>query len=98
MATATRRRSSTLPAAARWTPAPWRPGPARGTWPGRGEISAVQHAMNLKLDNERAFFAEYQNEPLRPSELRADVLTVAMVYEKGQRPAAAGRCRWPARS
>ena len=36
----------------------------------RGEISAVQHAMNLKLDNERAFFAEYQNEPLKPSDLR----------------------------
>ena len=48
----------------------------------RGEISAVQHAMNLKLDNERAFFAEYQNEPLRPSELRKDVLTVAAVCEK----------------
>jgi hypothetical protein len=28
------------------------------------ELSAVQHAMNLKLQNEAAFFAEYQNEPL----------------------------------
>ena len=56
-------------------------------WPARylqsrGEISAIQHAMNLKLDNERAFFAEYQNEPLRPSELRAEVLTVQQVAEK----------------
>lgn len=28
------------------------------------EISALQHAMNLKLRDERAFAAEYQNEPL----------------------------------
>jgi len=36
-------------------------------WPERfnhDELSAVQHAMNLKLQNEGAFFAEYQNEPL----------------------------------
>jgi hypothetical protein len=56
-------------------------------WPARylasrGEISALQHAMNLKFDNERAFFAEYQNEPLKPSALHADVLTVRMVCEK----------------
>ena len=56
-------------------------------WPARylasrGEISAIQHAMNLKLDNERAFFAEYQNEPLKPSELRSELLTVQMVCDK----------------
>ncbi len=36
-------------------------------WPERfnhDERSAVQHAMNLKLQNEAAFYAEYQNEPL----------------------------------
>ena len=38
-------------------------------WPARfyrdkGEISAVQHAMNLKCRDEAAFFAEYQNEPV----------------------------------
>lgn len=60
---------------------------AVAAWPARylasrGEISAVQHAMNLKFDNERAFFAEYQNEPLKPSELRGDVLTAQMVCEK----------------
>ena len=36
-------------------------------WPERynhDELSAVQHAMNLKLQDERAFWAEYQNEPL----------------------------------
>ncbi len=36
-------------------------------WPERhneDEISALQHAMNLKLRDEAAFFAEYQNEPI----------------------------------
>jgi FkbM family methyltransferase len=36
-------------------------------WPERfnyDERSAIQHAMNLKLQDEAAFFAEYQNEPL----------------------------------
>lgn len=32
-----------------------------------GEISAIQHAMNLKFRDEAAFFAEYQNEPLPPT-------------------------------
>lgn len=36
-------------------------------WPVRynhDELSAIQHAMNLKFQDEHAFFAEYQNEPL----------------------------------
>jgi hypothetical protein len=36
-------------------------------WPERfnhDEASAIQHAMNLKLQDEVAFWAEYQNEPL----------------------------------
>jgi hypothetical protein len=36
-------------------------------WPERynhHELSAVQHTMNLKLQDERAFWAEYQNQPL----------------------------------
>ena len=37
------------------------------------EISALQHAMNLKLQDEAAFNAEYQNEPL-PEELSTDDL------------------------
>ena len=37
------------------------------------EISALQHAMNLKLQDETAFNAEYQNEPL-PEELSTDDL------------------------
>jgi hypothetical protein len=36
-------------------------------WPQRfndDEISAIQHAMNLRYRDESAFFAEYQNEPI----------------------------------
>ena len=36
-------------------------------WPQRfneDEVSAIQHAMNLRLRDEAAFFAEYQNEPI----------------------------------
>ena len=42
-------------------------------WPVRfnyDELSAIQHAMNLKLQDEAAFWAEYQNEPL--PEVQAD--------------------------
>lgn len=41
---------------------------ARVAWPARfncDELSAIQHAMNLRLHDEAAFFAEYQNEPLQ---------------------------------
>ncbi|QDU33039.1 Phage terminase large subunit (GpA) [Poriferisphaera corsica] len=40
-------------------------------WPQRfyeGELSAIQHAMNLKLRDDAAFFAEYQNEPIVETE------------------------------
>jgi phage terminase large subunit GpA-like protein len=40
-------------------------------WPQRynkDELSAIQHAMNLKLRDEAAFFAEYQNEPIQEKE------------------------------
>ncbi len=40
---------------------------SRVAWPERyneDEISALQHAINLKLRDEAAFFAEYQNEPI----------------------------------
>src|SRR4030067_1346470 len=40
---------------------------AAPAWPERfnpDEISAVQYAMNLRMLDERAFFAEYQNEPM----------------------------------
>jgi hypothetical protein len=40
-------------------------------WPERhnkDELSAIQHAMNLKMRDEAAFFAEYQNEPMVEAE------------------------------
>ncbi|MDO5582390.1 MAG: phage terminase large subunit family protein, partial [Planctomycetia bacterium] len=40
---------------------------AKVSWEDRynsDELSAIQHAMNLRLRDEAAFFAEYQNEPL----------------------------------
>lgn len=42
------------------------------------ELSAVQHAMNLYLRDERSFFAEYQNEPIddTPGETDLDAETI----------------------
>lgn len=53
---------------------------AEASWPDRklpGEISAIQHAMHLYCRDRRAFFSEYQNDPLPeidplPGELTAD--------------------------
>jgi hypothetical protein len=68
---------------------------AEVAWPERfepGELSAIQHAMNLKLRNERAFFAEYQNDPLPEEEVRRDLLTADQIahklnsYERGVVP------------
>ena len=53
-------------------------------WPERynnDEVSAIQHAMNLKLRNKAAFFAEYQNEPL-PDEDAALLLTADKIASK----------------
>lgn len=41
---------------------------AAAAWPARynaDELSAIQHAMNLKIQDEAAFWSEYQNQPLR---------------------------------
>ncbi|HQI27803.1 MAG TPA: phage terminase large subunit family protein, partial [Sedimentisphaerales bacterium] len=46
------------------------------------ELSAVQHAMNLKLQDEAAFFAEYQNEPLAEEVPDEDLLKADQVAEK----------------
>jgi hypothetical protein len=54
-------------------------------WPARhnpDELSAIQHAMNLRLRDERAFFAEYQNEPLPEQEARSDDLTADQIAGK----------------
>lgn len=54
-------------------------------WPARfnhDELSAIQHAMNLKFQDEAAFFAEYQNEPLPEKTEDADLLTADQVAAK----------------
>lgn len=45
------------------------------------EISALQHAMNLKLQGEAAFWAEYQNEPL-PEDIGEAQLSVDDITQK----------------
>ncbi len=64
-------------------------------WPERfnhDELSALQHAMNLKLQNEAAFFAEYQNEPLPEVQAADDLLSADQIaakvsgHQRGQVP------------
>ncbi|TWT47188.1 terminase gpA endonuclease subunit [Botrimarina hoheduenensis] len=73
---------------------------AQVAWPERfnhDELSALQHAMNLKLQDEAAFFAEYQNEPLPleagdAEELSADQIAAKLNrYARGVVPLAAQR-------
>ena len=57
-------------------------------WPERfnhDELSAIQHAMNLKLQDEAAFFAEYQNEPLPEVAATDDELTADQIASKTNR-------------
>lgn len=54
-------------------------------WPERfnhDELSAVQHVMNLRLQDEAAFFAEYQNEPLPAETASDDELTIEQIAGK----------------
>jgi hypothetical protein len=54
-------------------------------WPERfnhDELSALQHAMNLKLQDEAAFFAEYQNEPLPEVQALDDLLSANQIAGK----------------
>lgn len=46
------------------------------------EVSALQHAMNLKLQDEAAFAAEYQNEPLPEDTLDDAMLSVDEICSK----------------
>ena len=46
------------------------------------ELSAIQYATNLKLQDEAAFFAEYQNEPLPEERVDADQLNADQVASK----------------
>jgi len=68
---------------------------AVAAWPERyyeDELSAVQHAMNLRFRNETAFFAEYQNEPLVDDQTseqldKAEIEKKVNGYKRGQVPA-----------
>ncbi|HRQ75579.1 MAG TPA: phage terminase large subunit family protein [Phycisphaerales bacterium] len=54
-------------------------------WPQRfnhDELSAIQHAMNLKLQDEHAFWAEYQNEPLPEQTADDELLTADQIASK----------------
>jgi len=54
-------------------------------WPERfnhDELSAIQHAMNLRLQDEAAFFAEYQNDPLPDETANSDDLTADQIASK----------------
>jgi len=59
---------------------------AVAAWPERhhpDELSAVQHAMNLRLDRgDAAFWAEYQNEPLPEEQADSDLLTADQIAAK----------------
>ena len=58
---------------------------ARVAWPARknpDELSAIQHAMNLKMQDEAAFWAEYQNEPLPEEQVGEDLLTADQIVAK----------------
>ena len=46
------------------------------------ELSAIQHAMNLRLQDEAAFYAEYQNEPLPEETADDDLLTADQIASK----------------
>jgi len=53
-------------------------------WPQRfneDEVSAIQHAMNLRYRDEAAFFAEYQNEPI-VEEIGEEMLTAEQIAGK----------------
>jgi len=57
-------------------------------WPERfnhDELSAIQHAMNLRLQDEAAFFAEYQNEPLPQETSEGDELNAEQIANKTNR-------------
>jgi hypothetical protein len=73
---------------------------ARVAWADRyeaDELSAIQHAMNLKLRDEAAFWAEYQNEPLAAEQTADDMLAPAAIcakvngHKRGELPITATR-------
>jgi hypothetical protein len=67
-------------------------------WPQRhnpDELTAIQHAMNLKLDQgESAFWAEYQNEPLPETMGHQDMLSADVIAAKSSRSRQYSRMRF----
>lgn len=58
---------------------------ARVAWEARynhDEVSAIQNAMNLKLQDEVAFWAEYQNQPLPEISEQDEALTADQIMTK----------------
>lgn len=59
---------------------------AQVAWEARhdpGELSAIQHAMNIRCDRgDNAFYAEYQNDPLPSLTDHMEVLTKEKILEK----------------
>lgn len=58
---------------------------ARVAWPERhlpNELSAIQHAMNIRLQDESAFWAEYQNQPLSDDGLNEGAISTDTVTAK----------------
>jgi hypothetical protein len=58
-------------------------------WPERhnlDELSAIQHAMNLRLRDELAFFAEYQNEPKIDAAYAAELTPEQIMSRTSGRP------------
>lgn len=58
---------------------------AEVAWPDRfeeGELSGLQHAMNLRFDDERAFMAERQQEPASDMPEDSELLTVEQIARK----------------
>jgi len=58
---------------------------ARAAWPARhnpDELSAIQHAMNLCLNNRKAFYAEYQNDPQGAEEGEREFLEADEIARK----------------
>lgn len=54
-------------------------------WPARhldDEASAIQHGMNLKIDDETSFMAEYQGSPIRPDLAESPKLTAGTIAGK----------------
>jgi len=54
-------------------------------WPAQydpGELSALQHAMNIRYRDEKAFWSEHQNEPMGDDDLPSGLMTADDILKK----------------